>query len=87
MHGRVGTSVLVAASLWSGAAIAGVAPEAIALQPPGTFHEGEAVARDGESWLALRTVGGDADDLGDQHRGQLAQLRVLRHGIAKSRPR
>lgn len=60
MHGRVGTSVLVAASLWSGAAIAGVAPEAIALQPPGTFHEGEAVARDGESWLALRTVGGDA---------------------------
>lgn len=25
-----------------------------AIQPPGTFHAGEAVARDGEFWLALR---------------------------------
>lgn len=27
---------------------------AFALQPPGTFHGGEPVARDGERWLALR---------------------------------
>lgn len=31
---------------------------AFALQPPGSFHGGEAVARDGERWLAL-TVRGD----------------------------
>lgn len=27
---------------------------AIALQPPGVFHEGEAIARDKQEWLALR---------------------------------
>ena len=27
---------------------------AVALQPPGVFHEGEAVARDGQQWFALR---------------------------------
>lgn len=31
-----------------------------ALQPPGTFHDGEPVARNGERWLALRVHGGDA---------------------------
>lgn len=31
-----------------------------ALQPPGTFHAGETVARDGEAWLALRVDGGAA---------------------------
>jgi hypothetical protein len=31
-----------------------------ALQPPGTFHDGEAVARHGERWLALRVHEGDA---------------------------
>jgi hypothetical protein len=31
-----------------------------ALQPPGTFHDGEAVARHGERWLALRVQEGDA---------------------------
>lgn len=31
-----------------------------ALQPPGTFHSGETVARDGEAWLALRVDGGAA---------------------------
>lgn len=30
------------------------------LQPPGTFHDGEAVARHGERWLALRVQAGDA---------------------------
>jgi hypothetical protein len=30
------------------------------IQPPGSFHEGEAVARHGERWLALRVRGGDA---------------------------
>lgn len=33
---------------------------AFALQPPGTFHAGEAVARDGEPWLALRIDGNEA---------------------------
>lgn len=33
---------------------------AFALQPPGTFHAGEAVARDGEPWLALRVEGNTA---------------------------
>lgn len=31
-----------------------------ALQPPGMFHDGEAVARHGERWLALRAHEGDA---------------------------
>lgn len=31
-----------------------------ALQPPGMFHDGEAVARHGEHWLALRVHAGDA---------------------------
>ena len=31
-----------------------------AIQPPGQFHAGEAVARDGERWLALRVDGHDA---------------------------
>ncbi len=31
-----------------------------ALQPVGTFHDGETVARDGESWLALDTTSGPA---------------------------
>ena len=31
-----------------------------ALQPPGTFHDGEAVARHGERWLALRVQADDA---------------------------
>ena len=31
-----------------------------ALQPPGSFHGGEAVASDGESWLGLRIDGGQA---------------------------
>ena len=31
-----------------------------ALQPPGSFHQGEAVARNGERWLALRVEAGDA---------------------------
>jgi hypothetical protein len=35
-------------------------PGAHALQPPGTFHQGEAVARHGERWLALRV---QADDV------------------------
>lgn len=59
MQRNSGMSVFLVVSLWNGDVIAGVGPEAIALQPPGTFHEGEAVARDGESWLALRTSGQD----------------------------
>lgn len=35
-------------------------PGAHALQPPGTFHQGEAVARHGEHWLALRVQADDA---------------------------
>lgn len=31
-----------------------------ALQPPGSFHSGEPVATDGESWLGLRIDGDDA---------------------------
>ncbi|MEQ1514549.1 MAG: VCBS repeat-containing protein [Lysobacteraceae bacterium] len=31
-----------------------------ALQPPGTFHSGESVARNGERWLALRVSDGAA---------------------------
>lgn len=31
-----------------------------AIQPPGSFHEGEPVARHGERWLALRVRDGDA---------------------------
>ena len=31
-----------------------------AIQPPGSFHEGEAVARHGERWLALRVRDGSA---------------------------
>ncbi len=31
-----------------------------AMQPPGQFHRGEPVARDGERWLALRVDGSDA---------------------------
>lgn len=34
--------------------LAGVLGAAFALQPPGTFHGSEPVARDGERWLALR---------------------------------
>lgn len=37
-----------------GVVLAGVLGAAFALQPPGTFHGGEPVARDGERWLALR---------------------------------
>ena len=40
------------------ALVLGAAPTA--LQPPGTFHRGEPVARDGERWLALRVAGGQA---------------------------
>ena len=35
-------------------------PGAHALQPPGTFHQGEAVARHGERWFALRVQADDA---------------------------
>ncbi len=42
-------------------------PGAHALQPPGNFHQGEAVARHGERWLALRV---QADD------GRLETTRV-----------
>ncbi len=35
-------------------------PGAHALQPPGNFHQGEAVARHGERWLALRVQADDA---------------------------
>ncbi len=35
-------------------------PGAHALQPPGAFHQGEAVARHGERWLALRVQADDA---------------------------
>lgn len=35
-------------------------PGAHALQPPGTFHQGEAVARHGERWFALRVRADDA---------------------------
>lgn len=35
-------------------------PGAHALQLPGTFHQGEAVARHGERWLALRVQADDA---------------------------
>ncbi len=44
-------------------------PGAHALQPPGTFHRGEAVARHGERWLALRVQADDA-------RLETARLRV-----------
>lgn len=37
-----------------------VASTGYALQPPGQFHGGEAVARDGERWLALRIDRTDA---------------------------
>lgn len=40
--------------------LAFVLPGAHALQPPGTFHQGEAVARHGERWLALRVQADDA---------------------------
>ena len=40
-----------------------------ALQPPGSFHQGEAVARNGERWLALRV---QADDV----RLETTRLRV-----------
>jgi hypothetical protein len=42
-----------------------------ALQPPGMFHDGEAVARHGERWLALRVHEGDAGL-------RMARLRVKR---------
>ena len=42
-----------------------------ALQPPGMFHDGEAVARHGERWLALRLHEGDASL-------RMARLRVKR---------
>lgn len=42
-----------------------------ALQPPGMFHDGEAVARHGERWLALRVHEGDASL-------QMARLRMKR---------
>lgn len=42
-----------------------------ALQPPGMFHDGEAVARHGERWLALRVHEGDASL-------RMARLRVKR---------
>lgn len=35
-------------------------PGAHALQPPGTFHQGEAVARHGERWFALRVQADEA---------------------------
>ncbi len=44
-------------------------PGAHALQPPGTFHQGEAVARHGERWFALRVQA-------DEARLDTARLRV-----------
>ncbi|MFC0679500.1 hypothetical protein ACFFGH_16810 [Lysobacter korlensis] len=43
-----------------GFVLAGVLGAAFALQPPGTFHGGEPVARDGERWLALHVSADDA---------------------------
>lgn len=49
--------------------LAFVLPGAHALQPPGTFHQGEAVARHGERWFALRVQA-------DEARLDTARLRV-----------
>jgi hypothetical protein len=43
-----------------GVSIAIAGSGAPALQPLGKFHQEEAVARDGEAWLALRVIGSDA---------------------------
>ena len=56
----------------TGAALTGTALTGThALQPPGMFHDGEAVARHGERWLALRVHEGDASL-------RMARLRVKR---------
>ncbi|MFZ2754278.1 MAG: VCBS repeat-containing protein [Lysobacteraceae bacterium] len=56
----------------TGAALTGTALTGThALQPPGMFHDGEAAARHGERWLALRVHEGDASL-------RMARLRVKR---------
>ena len=56
----------------TGAALTGTALTGThALQPPGMFHDGEAVARHGERWFALRVHEGDASL-------RMARLRVKR---------
>ncbi|NOT87600.1 MAG: VCBS repeat-containing protein [Lysobacter sp.] len=56
----------------TGAALSGTAMTGThALQPPGMFHDGEAVARHGDRWLALRVHDGDA-------RLRMTRLRVKR---------
>lgn len=49
------------AILCGGLAASAAASLGHGLQPPGRFHEGEAVARPGERWLALRQRGDDAE--------------------------
>jgi len=48
-----------------------------AIQPPGQFHAGEAVARDGEPWLALRVGGKQAALV-----ATTLQVRVVRDEVA-----
>lgn len=49
------------AILCGGLAASAAASLGYGLQPPGSFHGGEAVARHGERWLALRVHGDDAE--------------------------
>ncbi len=59
-------SAVVACLLGIGLAQAAPKGAAYAIQPLGTFHKGEAIARDGEPWLVLWTrADGRASRLGD----------------------
>lgn len=52
---------LTFAILCGGLASSAAASSGYGVQPPGQFHNGEAVARHGERWLALRLRPGDAE--------------------------
>ena len=54
-------AALSCAILSGGLAASAAASPGYGLQPPGSFHEGEAVARHGERWLALRMRPGGAE--------------------------
>ena len=54
-------AALAFAILCGGLAASAAASLGYGLQPPGNFHGGEAVARNGERWLALRVRGDEAE--------------------------
>ncbi len=54
------------------------AVDAYAIQPPGTFHAGEAVARNGETWLALRANSEQSSSKQTRTRLDRVRLRVKR---------